>query len=85
MVGGVARVGRAEGVEEDGVTRKRKKTMRLSKICADTKVTIFSGKKTKKTFLVRNERLGYTFFWLISWPNETMKEHCESVCTILCR
>ena len=48
LVGGVARVGRAEGVEEDGVTRKRKKTMRLSKICADTKVTIFTRKGTKK-------------------------------------
>ena len=51
LVGGVARVGRAEGVEEEVVERKRKKKMRLNKICADTKVTIFSGKKTKKLFL----------------------------------
>ena len=61
LVGGVARVGRAEGVEEEVVERKRKKKMRLNKICADTKVTIFSGKKTKKTFFVRKERLEYTF------------------------
>ena len=51
LVGGVARVGRAEGVEEEVVERKRKKKMRLNKICADTKVTIFSGKKTKKKTL----------------------------------
>ena len=37
LVGGVARVGREEGVEEEGVARKRKKKMRLNKICADTK------------------------------------------------
>ena len=50
LVGGVARVGRAEGVEEEVIERKRKKKMRLNKICADSKVTIFSGKKTKKLF-----------------------------------
>ena len=74
MVAGVARVGRAEGEEEDGAARRRKKKMRLTKICADTKFTILSGKRT---------RLEYTFFWLISWPNETLKEHCESVRIIL--
>ena len=85
LVGGVARVGRAEGVEEEVIERKRKKKNEIKKNCADTKVPIFSGKKTKKNFFVRKERLEYTFFWLISWLNETMKEHCESVCTILCR
>ena len=75
LVGGVARVGRAEGVEEEEVIeRRRKKKKRLTKICADTKVSILSGKRT---------RLEYTFFWLKSWPNETLKEHCESVRTIL--
>ena len=50
LVGGVARVGRAEGVEEEVIERKRKKKMRLTKICADTKVTIFSGKRTRNFF-----------------------------------
>ena len=50
----VARVGRAEGVEEEEVIeRRRKKKKRLTKICADTKVSILSGKRT---------RLEYTFF-----------------------
>ena len=47
LVGGVARVGRAEGVEEEVIERKRKKKMRLTKICADTKVTIFRGKRAR--------------------------------------
>ena len=82
MVGGVARVGRAEGVEEEVIERKRKKKMRLTKICADTKVTIFSGKRTRNFFRQKGKTRIH-FFWLISWPNETLKEHCDSVRTIL--
>ena len=52
LVGGVARVGRAEGVEEEVIERKRKKKMRLAKICADTKVTLFSGKRTRNFFVI---------------------------------
>ena len=52
LVAGVARVGRAEGEDEEGAARRRKKKMRLTKICADTKVTLFSGKRTRNFFVI---------------------------------